>query len=286
MGDAFVIVGDVAIDYVTMTTSDHKENSGFVKDFRLCSVDASKARPSRKMQYTGMVYPDGFHGQGKQGDEDHYMLQVWGGTADQFLALRQDWKGSGEVRVTRLDVQVTVPLPEDMTLGELKFILDDLPAREWDCRGQQPNITLWSSKGGMETLYLFSRSSPEFLRIYIKEVEGEKLLRVEAEYKREKAEQLWKSYKLRGADALRMALKGTLSKLPAAAGWVVLAAEDVLGADCGERLLREVKDPTLESTMRWLESAAEPAVQRLAATEMRRHVKAFVSRLNDILGEV
>lgn len=135
---------------------------------------------SKVMQYQGHVHsiPGGtaFLGAAIQKGADHYMLRLSGHAAE----LNKDWALSqhrqGYIRCTRCDLQITVPMPSDWSQWALLTRLKE--------KGRTTGWIESSVRGrGSQTVYVGSRTSDRFIRVYVKPAGKSDLLRLEVEYK-------------------------------------------------------------------------------------------------------
>jgi len=137
-----------------------------------------KWRDGYWLQYHGWYADNAFYGIGEQNRKRHYIWRV-SGNSSSVLYEAADFLG--EIYATRLDVQVTIPLPDGYSAFEVyqdhKELLD---------RG----TTIIESDTG-STIYFGSRVSDRFARMYTKEYEEGKFLRLEFEFKGKTAKALY-----------------------------------------------------------------------------------------------
>jgi hypothetical protein len=129
---------------------------------------------SKWLQYKGWRKPGFFIGHGMQNDERHHVLAVSGSMAQRMkngLIGSDGWYG------TRIDVQITIPRPSNVSLPKVQLKLGK--------RG----TTLISSEEN-DTLYLGSRKSELFTRLYEKPLD-KMYLRLEFELKSTRARSAW-----------------------------------------------------------------------------------------------
>lgn len=135
------------------------------------------------LQYSGHKNDGLFFGTGKQGKKSHYIFQVSGGLAQTVLddptiavLLSNDaWY------CTRIDIQRTNPLPE---WWNVRDIADSL-------RQDSVNCSFVESDTGT-TLYIGSRTSEKFIRIYTKQLD-KAYLRFEYEIKGDLARAIYRN---------------------------------------------------------------------------------------------
>lgn len=191
-----MLIQNACLDWLTLSEPLDGPDAGRL--FHLVTDIGTRVRPSRRIGYEGNVYGvEGlgtssekgtlFYGErtwhGKQwallvasGESAHYLLKyLW----------RTDVASWAHVRCTRLDVQVTIPWPDEI------FYLRHLPLTG----NVKATVVHGLSEGDewAETLYLGSRASPVLVRAYRKRVDehGRDWLRVEVEYKQQASKTLF-----------------------------------------------------------------------------------------------
>jgi hypothetical protein len=166
-----------AIDYLSVTTFEEEIFSSMVLD----SVERDNIEETSRMQYQGQTQAKSnghfFWGVADQGGRQHYLIQASGAYSDKFGFYYFTVKPS-DSRVTRIDLQLTLPQPDWYAS---RHLIDWLRSAEW--KGRQRKITAVDG-GGNDTVYIGSRSSDRYIRIYTKD---SKWLRFEIEYKGDRA---------------------------------------------------------------------------------------------------
>lgn len=246
-----------AVDYLTLTSYNHVIWGHIQKwivgrgDFR--SVDA------KRMQYTGYLYTnrDGslFLGQGEQKGEAHYLAQCSGFLADDLLVIASYFIKEGYVRVTRIDLQITVEYPRGTT--DLAAIANAM--REHGDR----SVSYVESKSGprqskLSTIYYGSRRSDRFYRIYEKMgMDEDVFLRFEVEFKSPRSQVVASA--LCGTVEVAQILAHEIDQLPE---W----------NDLDWRFLAVLHDPERfnpiavapeANTLKWLRTQVAPALDRV-----------------------
>jgi hypothetical protein len=158
-----------------------------------------------------------------------------------------------------LDIQLTIALPPGYNARILYDMLTDESA-EWG--GRAKNVQLVESGDRMDTVYIGSRTSDTWIRIYVK-ADGDgnpAYLRFEVEYKGDKADAV-RSALWDGHHTKRSVLAFELNRLPHAEKWPLSRFRALLGAD-GARISPKRVDGE-NSTITWLLRQVEPAVLRL-----------------------
>lgn len=207
------------------------------------------------MQYRGKRGPHTFFGSANQNGKAHWMLRVSGELADEALANSYGIAA----RCTRLDLQVTVPAPDGFFMPNVYDALNDEDAM-WT--GRRKNVSMIQSGDGLDTLYVGSRTSETFIRIYIKpNADGEPAyVRFEVEFKGDTADSFWQAIR-DGQITRRQILAGILTGLPETKNGLLSFFREPLGTN---RALPPVKRVQSEnSTLDWLQVQVEPAIYRL-----------------------
>lgn len=196
-----MIVNKPSLDWVTATTNHFRKYQ--VTAWEVTPGDQSGKR-GKWLQYKGDQYEGIFHGQAQQGSKTSYLLKITGGKADSLgeVVLKN------EMKVTRLDIQLTVALPDWFDARELH---DEMALGVWP--GQWRTVSMIQN-GGNDTVYIGHRSSDRFIRIYVKETS---YIRFEVEFKAERAVRAAKMI-AEGGDIVKGAiLSAEMDKLPSAA---------------------------------------------------------------------
>ena len=185
-----MICNAAAIDWITVTTYDVDvsiDMTTYLQEElemseRLDGPTAVKYRNNVKvLQYKGsQLSVNGrgsiFLGTGKQRDRVHWMLRASGEcSGGVFIALREHI-AHDMARVSRIDLQVTVPEPAEWNQV-------DLFNRMQDAGKNTGFVQSEGETGKLSTVYIGSRNSDRYTRIYQKEADGERYLRYEVEFK-------------------------------------------------------------------------------------------------------
>jgi len=141
----------------------------------------------RRINYRGRSWETDrgvmYVGYGEQRERPHWMVQIGGELADEFLQSVIYCLANYQANVTRADIQITVPEPKGWSQFDLLTRLHN--------RGKLVKFdeSVDRRAGRLETVYIGSRASLSFMRVYVKTtVADERLLRLEIETKRDKAE--------------------------------------------------------------------------------------------------
>lgn len=172
-----LVLNQVQVDYLKLTSWSQELEDVFGVLLQTVQYPTGKAK---LQHYFGAKYPNGFVGRGRQvhseeqGTLPHYMGIVSGSLADELLP--SFWRIIPNARCRRIDLQMTVK--DKLDFNDLYLEL----------RKSSVNCKLVRSNGS--TLYVGSRSSRRFIRIYEKDTSAN-LVRFEVEYKSELAEEMY-----------------------------------------------------------------------------------------------
>lgn len=199
--------------------------------------------------------------------EDVFMLQVSGSKADElFPGLA--WE---HLNCTRIDLQVTIQLPEDEPLLAARIGEARARAHGYPDRLPDPVQDLKHSYGRGDTLAIGSRSSPRYGRIYNKALESGderyvRCWRYECEFKDMMARNIVAD--LRQQESLDRGVAGLLRGQ--FADWGIDIDLPVAGRRLAGSIGRREFDS--ERALKWLSSQVAPSVEKLLATVDRETV--------------
>ena len=192
--DGMLTLYSPLVDWITMT-SFHEYFWGYWQ-----SVAARKSdddREQSRIGYRGVGISTGegslFVGQGNQKGRDHYIMQCGGELANGILGHVAKAYTQYTSRVTVLDLQITIPEPDDWQQKDL------LAATM-----EQGKVSGWVESrdrevGPLQTVYIGSWQSDRMIRVYVKSTaENARLLRFEVHYKGLRADAAARSILLRG----------------------------------------------------------------------------------------
>lgn len=233
-GERSVIVGKAACDYLALTTFSQKESEFWLEV--VAQMNLKNPTEAAFAQYKGVGWDEGVKlVSGPQGEQTHYMLTASGAVADIVLrwVIGQQGLGIESVNCTRFDVQITLPpVLYRPRLSEIALLYQKGELGQFTGRGK-PNV---SAVVGDETdtLYIGSRSSETFARVYDKKVKplsevAQIWERYEVEFKGSRAMDLWnkcrKMPENRIDTPIKQALKAHIENLPPAMAELIKAAQ-------------------------------------------------------------
>lgn len=259
------------IDWLTFTTwkdADFRAWQGWQNE-QPGELKAGKIR-----MYEGIWRGNSFIGEGRQGNKSHGLVRVSGAESHEaFYQLSE----CGYTKCTRLDVQVTTPLP----LGySARQFADDIRAGQ----GEQFKraVRLLENDDGLDTVYIGSGSSDRFARFYVKLVDEVRYLRFEVEFKAE-----WADLIARDLQTNENVLSGVLMDFISSIGvddtqGVIKMFSDLLvSAKAGLKLGYDVRDKN--KTLEWILEQVTPAMIRLLhdheiGSYLANHLNSLVER--------
>lgn len=161
----------IECDWLTVGSFDQRNKRRWEtvlgSEFELVKLDM------KQQMYVGVMYSGGFIGQAEQKGQVHTLCRVTGGNAHKII-YRLIRSCAGRFRFTRIDIQLTIVLPEFHSARSLADYLK---------QNQASQVRLIENNG-MDTVYVGSRQSAKMWRIYVKEDgDGNRYLRFEIEVK-------------------------------------------------------------------------------------------------------
>ena len=176
------------IDWLTLTSRDDEFFSYWENKLGELSTEIKQ---KKVMQYEGNGYAlengSGFLGTAIQRGFIHYMLRLSGEISDELRLFAYSQQRQGFVKCTRIDLQVTVPMPKTWSQWQLLVDMKE--------NGRTVGwIESKSKNGNFQTVYVGGRSSQRFARVYVKKTYGNaNMLRMEMEYKADRANAIFRS---------------------------------------------------------------------------------------------
>lgn len=253
-----MLINEARCDYVRLTTFDRTQ---YEKLARVIDNISHPEEPEERkfLQYAGCSYSHAFHGQGEQAGYSHWLVQVSGELAEFGLMSLTELADVNAVKCTRIDLQVTVPLPADW---DLRTHVDKLREGTWPWRRRK--VEFYENEGPGGTIYVGSRQSSKFARIYIKFSDSDQwplCLRYEVELKAEIADVIFKTLAVEAVTTGQL-LRGEWERLPLIESQSWLAIERALPKD-GTPVLLPKELPDENKTIRWLIHKVTPTIKRM-----------------------
>lgn len=250
-----MIIEQPACDWCTVTTFVHTEATRL---FNACAANGKgHKKPLTIMGYEGSQWEGAFWGQGRQRDRVHYMARASGETAHYWL---KDISDTCPGRATRVDLQITIPMPANYSAHRLDNDLRTLA--NWEGKGRARAInTIFGHPIGMDTVYIGSWKSDTFTRVYVKESNGKRYLRLEIVFKGDHADPIYTRCCVGGQDAINSIMATECKNMPDVPD--LLPFKEILAAyECG-RLIRGHREHDENGTIRWLRNQVSPTVFRM-----------------------
>ena len=166
------------LDFLRLATWDSTEYAYMTSD--ILHMMGEGAKRSKWLQYKGWKKNSVFVGHGEQKGQRHGVVNISGNDADNYLLPLLEW---GTFYCTRIDVQITIPQPENVHL-------DEVYAR---IKAHVKSSLIQSEEN--DTLYIGARTSEIFTRLYEK-ILDKKYLRLEFEIKGKRARAAWRALQI------------------------------------------------------------------------------------------
>lgn len=256
-----MIIDRPAVDYLTLTTFSLKTVIQMVDALEPLTKNKD-AVAAKEGAYDGMRGEGFFIGHGEQRGKEHHKFRMSGDLSDAFT-----WQViRPPIDCTRIDLQLTLPLPCDISESFDQYIdLMRVTEASEENRGQRKRkVDGVVHLDGYCTMYVGSRESQRFYRLYVKENSGINFVRFEVEFKDKKglAGRVWRDT-ARKPESIVTYLKGEIDTLPDHP--LILPFKKHLAGVPGEvmKLERRIADP--QKTLAWLRRQVSPAMKRLIA---------------------
>lgn len=248
-------IGVPEIDWLTFTTWENTVFNAW-QDWQQTIQGDQKTGKIRN--YEGEWKGSSFIGEGRQNNKAHGMVRVSGSESHKAYF---DLMRCGYAKCTRLDLQITLDLPENYSAR--KFADDLRSDQTGDC---QRSILLMENSDGLNTVYLGSRKSDRLARFYIKAVgdpgQEERFIRFEVEHKGEWARVVSENLSNGNADISGILLDFLDSIEVDDSQGIIRKFKDFLnGIKAGLTISREIRDDN--KTFTWILEQVTPAMIRL-----------------------
>lgn len=245
-----------AIDWLTLTTFS-LQNAKILDDIMQEIVGEVETKEARLLQYDG-VRGDGFFvGSGNQHGKTHYMFRFSGDLADTIM-----FNGLiPPMDCSRIDLQLTLPIKDDT--------YELFRSAEKAANKGRRKVNAIISSDGFCTLYIGSRDSEKFYRVYVKECNKVRYLRFEVEYKNKNG-MAGTAYRQIRKDPTKATglLAGEIKTLPDHPLFMPLKNHIV--AVTGDIMAYEERIQDDNATMRWIARQVIPAWKRIMGNEDTR----------------
>lgn len=246
----YIDLHTAAIDWITLTSFEeefHKYWQKFVgKDARETKIPRYTGWEKDLERGTAVSYA------GIQEGREHYMVHLTGPAGDDnrdkaFSQVRQRF-----AECTRIDLQVTVPMPKTWSQFALLQRLNE--------RGK---LTGWRESrdrnGRFQTVYIGARTSDRITRVYMKKADEAMLLRFETEYKKPRSNAVARSL-ADGKATVSQYLMYELQSTVGDEGLRVVFEPSLSGARPLTEKIRVLS--SVDKTEKWLLDQVYPSFQR------------------------
>lgn len=246
-------------------------------------TEGGTTEPKRINQYNGYTFQlengEAYIGEGIQKGIPHFMLRLIGQCADDLKGFVYSQVRQGFVYVSRLDLQVTEVKPDNWSQWDLLTRVKE--------KGRTVQWRESADKTGRyETVYVGSRYSNRFTRVYVKRASTSRnnttyLLRFETEYKKARSNAIIRAIAIDGEipdNFLRHELQTTIADEAC-----TLLFEPALLGQKARNIRIKVVDSD-EKTAIWLLEQVLPAFQRVINSHAHYRT-AVISEFEDSLNK-
>lgn len=220
------------LDYLRLATWNTAHYSYMASE--IMRVWTWEYQPGKWQQYTGHRAKQFFMGTGEQDKRRHHVVHASGSLAER---MRKSFMCFDGLYGTRVDIQMTVPKPSWVDLAKLH-------------KNMGKKLTTLISSEENSTLYIGSRESDKFARLYEKPLNGKMYLRMEFELKGRMAAGSWNAIlagESVGGIYARLLIK---SKLPGAFKSLFENADDT----ATDKALRAEIEHDNKKILKWIQS--------------------------------
>jgi hypothetical protein len=252
------LLDTLCLDYITLTSYDTQLLEAHAR-YIISRIPYHQPVSKNRMQYAG-VHCDGvFYGVGKQHNGLHAILQVPGYRA-WHAALAAQLEPDG-VRCSRFDLQITIDAALIQPIERLFNLLNSADTSEWNQTGPRPKLQHIRNSDGYDTLYIGTRTSELFRRIYVKPIDGRDYVRFEVEVKGNLARALWERGDVSDREAQADIFRHQFNALPGEIQRLLQPFMERVGAGSGEFIpVHRCTDE--EKAIEWFASGVVPALNK------------------------
>lgn len=261
------VVGDGAIDYVTLTTYSGDVYSGWRDIVEQMRGDRAVGG-GMLYGYTMERIGDMQIGEGIQDKQPHFLVSIAGHEADEFMRLliTTATVDIDAINCSRLDVQLTVPKQREVRLSYLAQQYQEGQLGEFNGRGR-PKVYAYAGNDG-DTLYIGSTSSEKVIRFYDKPIllKGRRQVyeRMEVQLRNKKAlallKRIIKAQPNYARATILQYIKTEFNRLPDGLQ-LSLSVNPYLEDIVGSELKAETTEPEEDRKLRWLKSCRKTFIE-------------------------
>jgi hypothetical protein len=252
------LLDTLCLDYITLTSYDTQLLEAHAR-YIVSRIPEHMPIAKNRMQYAGLNCDGVFYGVGRQHQGLHAILQVPGYRSSR--AARAAQLQPEGVRCSRFDLQITIPNISVPNIETLFNTLNSTDTTEWNHTGPRPKLQHIRNSDGYDTLYIGTRTSELFRRIYVKPIEGENFVRFEVEVKGNLARALWERGDVSDWEAQADLFRHQFNALPGEIQRLLQPFMERVGAGSGEFIpVHRCTDE--EKAVEWFGSGVIPALNK------------------------
>jgi hypothetical protein len=267
------LLGKLAIDYVTLV---HPKVSEAVQLYRMLTYGLEqpwRGDPHSRTSPYSDCGPFRIGPIPRQKAAKGRIVSVHGAAAHDNAHILQEV--IPPAHVSRIDLQVTIPLDWDCDMEGMYHILSNPDQFPWQQQGKTPYVQLIRNNEGGETLYIGKRTSDLLTRIYRKRVIGVECLRWELELKGRLARGLVERGGLTDHDARVTVARAVLAGYPVAMQHALDGFSAMLsGGD--ERAKRFRAEQGEDGTLAWWANTVVPALRKAMKGRLRDDIMGLL----------
>jgi len=264
-----MLLETLAIDYLTMTTRHVDIVQSLYREMIRELKDVSTGDPNHlpeKVCSCGPFYASSLP---RQPARNGCQLRIAGLSAAQWAPVVAEY--IDRINVSRLDLQVTLPMHSAPDLDELYGVLSSPDKFPWKQPGKPPQTTLISNTLGGKTLYIGKRTSDLMTRLYHKTTPNGKYMRWELEIKGRLARSLANQGILTDRSQQATFARAVLAGYPDGVSQQLLPFGEAVGAPTGE-ISRTGAPTSEEATLQWFTRTVIPALKNAMRGSLREEV--------------
>jgi hypothetical protein len=253
-----VLLDTLCLDYITLTSYDTQLLEATAR-YIISRIPEHMPTAKNRMQYAGLVCDGVFYGVGRQHQGLHAILQVPGYRAWNAALAAQ--LGPEGVRCSRFDLQVTIDAALVPSIERLFDTLNSADTAAWNHTGPRPKLQHIRNSDGYDTLYIGTRTSELFRRIYVKPIEGKDYVRFEVEIKGNLARALWERRDVSDRQAQADLFRHQFYALPGHVQSDLRPFLECVGQGSGE-FVPVNRGTDAEAAIEWFGSGVAPALDK------------------------
>jgi hypothetical protein len=252
------LIDTLCLDYLTLTSYDTQLLEAHAR-YIISRIPEHMPIAKNRMQYAGLTCDGVFYGVGRQHKGLHAILQVPGYRSwNAALAAQLEPEG---VRCSRFDLQITIDAALVPSIERLFDMLNSADSTEWKHTGPRPKLQHIRNSDGYDTLYVGTRTSELFRRIYVKPIDGRDYVRFEVEVKGNLARALWERGDISDREAQADIFRHQFRALPGEVQSHLQPFLDRVGQGSGE-FVPVYRGTDEEAAVEWFASGVAPALDK------------------------